>query len=90
MGLLREKLHFVSPLRFHMQRNSDQESSKIMLQLLRASKRYLNQKNLMHGRETATISKSSAHYFGKYTLRICGRNIIFLKLDKFFLEEGRK
>ena len=54
VSLLGEKLGF------DIQRNSDHETPKIKLYSVRALKRYLNEKNLMHGRVTATISKLSA------------------------------
>ena len=54
------------PLRFDMQTDSDQETSKIRLHVVRTSKRYLNEENLMHGRQTATISKFSTKNFRTY------------------------
>ena len=61
MGPLREKFEFFSPSGFKIQSNFDQffnvdlETIKVKLHSVRALKRYLNEKNLVQGRETATI-----------------------------------
>ena len=55
VGPLGEKCEFFSPLGFKLQSNFDLETTKIKLHLVRALKRYLNEKNLLRGRETATI-----------------------------------
>ena len=59
VSLLGENLDFFSPLRFDTQKNSDYETPKIKLYLVRAFKRYLNDKSLIHDRVTPTISKFS-------------------------------
>ena len=60
------KLNFFSPLGFDLQRHSDQEIPKIKRHSVRVLKRYLNKKNLTHGRETATILKFSALIYETY------------------------
>ena len=52
-------LDFFSQLRFDIQRNSDHKTPNTTLYSVRALKRYLNEKNLIHGRQPATISKFS-------------------------------
>ena len=47
----------ISPLEFDIQINSDHKIPKIKRYSVRALKRYLNDKNLVHGRVTATIPK---------------------------------
>ena len=59
-GPLRRKFDFCSPSGFDIQRDIDYRTSKIKLYSVIASKRYLNEKNLIHGWVTATISKFSA------------------------------
>ena len=54
---------FFGSLGFKIQSNFDLETTKINLHSVRALKRYLNEKNLIHGRETATIWKFSAQSF---------------------------
>ena len=49
-----------------VQTNSDHETQKIKLNSVRALKRYLNEKNLVHGRVMATISKFSPQIFETY------------------------
>ena len=51
---------FFSPLGFNVQKQSDLETPKIRLYSDRALKHYLNEKNLIHGRGRAVISKFSA------------------------------
>ena len=55
VGPFEEKFEFFSPLGFKIRRNSDLETTKIKLHSVRALKRYLNEKNLTHSRETAAI-----------------------------------
>ena len=57
VGPLGEELNFFSLLGFDFQRNFDHEAPKVKLCLVRALKRCLNEKNLIYGRVTATISK---------------------------------
>ena len=49
-----------------MQKNSDHKTPKIKLYTVTALKRYLNEKNLIHGRETATVFKFCALIFEMY------------------------
>ena len=65
-GSLGRKPRFFSPLRFDVQTNSDDKTQKIKLYSVRALKRYLNEKNLIHGRVMATISKFSPQIFETY------------------------
>ena len=60
------KLAFFSPSRFETQSDFDYRTSKIKLYSIRVLKRYLNEKNLIHGREATMISKFSALIFEKY------------------------
>ena len=52
---LGENLALFSHLAFDGRTNSDHKTQKIKLCSVRALKRYLNQKNLIHGQVTATI-----------------------------------
>ena len=52
-----ENLDFVSSLEFDSQRNSDHENSKIKLYLVKASKHYLNDKNLIYVRFPITLER---------------------------------
>ena len=67
---LGENLDFFSPLGFDVQKNSGHKTQKIKLYSVRALKRYLNEKNLTHGRVIATISKFSLQIFETY-FRLC-------------------
>ena len=60
------KPRFFSPLEFDVQTNSDYKPQQIKLYSVRALKRYVNEKNLIHGREMATISKFSSQIFETY------------------------
>ena len=60
---LGENLDFFSPLGLT---NSDHKPYKIKFYSVRALKRYLNEKNLIHGRVMATISKFSPQIFETY------------------------
>ena len=73
---LGRNLDFFSPLGFDVQTNSDHKTQKIKLYSVRALKRYLNEKNLMHGRVMATISKFSPQIFETYFNFIEIRNVI--------------
>ena len=66
VGTLRENLHLFSLLGFDVQTNSDHKAPKIKLCSVRALKGYLNEKNLMHDRVMATISKFSPQIFETY------------------------
>ena len=57
---------FFSPLGFDVQTNADHRTQKIKLFSVGALKRYLNEKNLTHGRVMATISKFSPQIFETY------------------------
>ena len=63
---LGRKSRFFSPLGFDVETNSDNTTPNIKLYLLRALKRYLDEKNLIHGRAMATISKFSPLIFEMY------------------------
>ena len=63
---LGENLDFFSPLGFDVQTNSDHKPPKIKLCSVRALKCYLNEKNLIHSRVMATISKFGPHIFETY------------------------
>ena len=66
VGPLGGNLYFCSPLGFDIQTNSDHKTQKIKLYSVTALKRYLNEKNLIHGRVMATISKFSPQIFETY------------------------
>ena len=66
VGPLGENLEFFGPLGFDYQTNSDHKTQKIKLYSVRALKSYLNEKNLIHGRVMATISKFSPQIFETY------------------------
>ena len=63
VGPLEENLDFFSPLGSDVETNSDHKTSKIKLYSVRALQRYLNEKNMMHGRVMGTISKFSTQVF---------------------------
>ena len=63
---LGRKPRFFSTLGFDVETNSDHKTPKIKLYSVRALKRYLNEKNLIHGRVMATISKFSPQIFETY------------------------
>ena len=69
---LGEKFDFFSPSGFEIQSVSAYRTSKIKFYSVRALKCYLNEKNLIHGRVTATISKFSPQIFETY-FRLYGR-----------------
>ena len=60
VGVLGGKFHFFNPLGFEIQSDFDYKYTKIKLYSVRALKRFLNEKNLIHGRVTVTVSKFSA------------------------------
>ena len=66
VGPLRGKFDFFSPSGFEIQSDFDHRTSKIKFYFVRALKCYLNKKNLIHGRVTATISKFIAQIFETY------------------------
>ena len=87
---LGRKVRFLSPSGFEIQSVSAYRASNIKFYSVRALKCYLNEKNLIHGRVTATISKFSPQIFetyvrlyGKLTARenYTARSSIFRKLD---------
>ena len=63
VGPLRVKFHFFNPLGFEIQSDFDYKASEVKLFSVKALKQYLNEKNLIHGRETATFSKLNALNF---------------------------
>ena len=60
------KFDFFSPWGFESQSDFDYRTSKIKFYSVRALKCYLNEKNLIQGRVTATISKFSPQIFETY------------------------
>ena len=66
VGPLGENLDIFSPLGFDVQTNSDHKTQKIKFYSVRAFKRYLSEKNLIHGRVMATILKFSRLMFETY------------------------
>ena len=63
VGPLGGKFDFFSPLGFEIQSEFDYRTSKIKFYSVRALKCYRDEKNLIHSRVTATISKFSPHIF---------------------------
>ena len=70
VGPLGEKPRFFSPLGFDFQTNSDYKIQKIKLYSVKDLKCYLNEKNLIHVRVMARISKCSPQIFETYSLAI--------------------
>ena len=69
---LGENLDFFNLLGFDIQTNSDHKTQQIKLYSVRALKCYLNEKNLIHGRVMATISKFSPQIFETYfCMKMC-------------------
>ena len=66
VGPLGENFDFFSPLGSEVQTNSDNKTQKIKLYSVRALKRHLSEKNLIHGGVMATISKFSPQIFETY------------------------
>ena len=66
VGPLAENLDFFSPLGFDVQTNSNYKTQKIKLYSVRTLKRYLNEKNLIHGRVMAMISEFTPLIFETY------------------------
>ena len=66
VGPLGGKFDFFSPLGFEIQSDFDYRNSKIKFYFVRALICHLNEKNLMDGRVTATISKFSPQIFETY------------------------
>ena len=64
VGSLGENLKFFSPMGFDVQTNYGHKT------LQNASKCYLNEKNLLHGRVMATVSKFSPQIFEIYFSRL--------------------
>ena len=58
-----EKLNFYRSLVFEAESDFDHKITKLKPQSIRASERYLNNENLIHGRETAMIFLFSAETF---------------------------
>ena len=66
VGPLGGKFAFFSHLGFEIQSDFDYRTPKIKFYSVRALKCYLNDKNLIHGRVTATISKFSPQIYEMY------------------------
>ena len=62
VGPLGGKFDFFSPSGFEIQSDFDYRTSKIKFYSVRALKSYVNEKNLIHDRVTATISKFSPRF----------------------------
>ena len=65
-----EKTSFFSPMGFDVQTNSGHKTQKIKLYSVRASKCFLNEKNLIHSQVMGTISKFSPRFL-KHSLAGC-------------------
>ena len=63
VGPLGGKLDFFSRSGFEIQSDLDYRTSAVKFYSFRALKCYVNEKNLIHGRVTATISKFSPQIF---------------------------
>ena len=74
VGSLRENLNFFSPMGFDVQTNSGHKTQKIKLYSVRASKCFLNEKNLIHGQVMGTISKFSPRFL-KHSLAGCPNGV---------------
>ena len=68
-----------SPLGFDVQTNSDHKTQKVTLYSVRAIKRYLNEKNLIHGRVMATNPKFSPWIFETYFKDVRGWQFLTMK-----------
>ena len=66
VGPLGGKFDFFRPSVLEIQSDFDNKTSKIKFYSVRASKCYPNEKNLIHGGVTATISKFSPQIFETY------------------------
>ena len=75
MGPLGGRFDFSSPPGFEILRDSDYKTLKIKFYSVRALKCYLNEKNLIHGLVTATISKFSP--------QILKRTLVYLSLKQY-------
>ena len=62
VGCLGENLDFFSPLGFEANCNFDYKAYKLKPHSIRASERYLNNKNPIHGQETALIFRLCAEF----------------------------
>ena len=73
VGPLGGKFYFFSPLGFEIQSDFGYRTSKIKFYAVGALNCYLNEKNLINGRVTATISKLSPQIFETYfnTVFVC-------------------
>ena len=68
VGPLGGKFDFFSPSGFEIQSVFDYRTSKFKFDCVRDLNCYLNQKNLIHCRVTATISKFSPQIFNTYLI----------------------
>ena len=71
VGPLGGKFDFFSPSGFEMQNDFDSRTSQIKFYSVRALKCYLNEKYLIYGRVTATVSKFSQQIFETYFSKMC-------------------
>ena len=74
VGPLGGKFDFFSPSGFEIQSDFGYRTSKIKFNSIRALKCYLNEKNLIHGRVTATFSKFNPQIFETYISVIYDRS----------------
>ena len=74
--------NFFSPLGFDLQANSDHKTQIIALYSVRALKRCMNEKNLIHDRVMATISKFSPQMFQNLVHRFFKHTLVHLDLGK--------
>ena len=72
VGPLGENLDFFSSLGFDVQTDSHHETQEIKLCPVRALKRYLNEKNLIHGRVISKRFQNLVHRFLKRILELSG------------------
>ena len=70
---------FFSPSGFEIQSYFDYRTSKFKFYSVRALKRYLNEKNLMHGRVMSTISMFSRLIFETYFSLVSGFFLTYIK-----------
>ena len=63
LSRLEEKFNFFNPFGFEAESELNHKASKLMWNLTRASKTYLNNKSLINGQETALIFQFRAENF---------------------------
>ena len=63
LGPLGEKFIFFIPLVIETESSFDHENQRFKLRLIRASNRYLNNQNPIHGRKMALVARFTAQSF---------------------------